>query len=158
MIDVEVAVTIRRPRRDVARIMFDPRYDSAWIGSARQVQPATSGPLRRGTKTALVSRLLGRRVADLREVVEHEPNRSVEMVAQPSGLRIRYELEGIPEGTIARIRAQCRPTGRWRFVVGALNPLLRRAVIRDLARLKTLLESGAWRQLTASPPRWERVG
>jgi|ERR1700721_1452143 hypothetical protein len=152
MIDVEVAVTIRRPRRDVAAVMFDPHYDTAWIGSALHVEPTTSGPLRCGTKITQVSRFLGRRVAELREVVEHVPDRSVEIVAQPCGLRIRYELEGIPEGTITRIRAQGRPTGSWRFVVGALNPLLRRAVIRDLVRLKALLESGAWRQLIPLPP------
>jgi hypothetical protein len=82
------------------------------------------------------------------------------MIARfPLGLRVRYELEGIPEGTIARIRAQGRPTGRLRFVVHAINPLLRRAVVRDLGRLKSLLESGAWRKLVlSSPTTWERVG
>jgi hypothetical protein len=150
MIDVEVAVTIRRPRRDVAAVMFNPRYDTAWIGGLLQVRPATPGPLRRGMKVALVSRVLGRRVADVREVVDHEPDRRVEMIAPvPFGLRIRYELEGIPEGTIARIHARGLPTGRLRFVVVAINPLLRRSVIRDLERLKSLVETGAWRRLAA---------
>jgi hypothetical protein len=158
MIDVEVAVTIRRPRRDVAAVMFNPRYDTAWIGGMLQVRPATPGPLRRGMKVALVSRVFGRRVADVREVVDHEPDRRVEMIAQvPFGLRIRYELEGIPEGTIARIRARGRPTGRLRFVVAAINPLLRWSVVRDLERLKMLLETGAWR-LLPSPASRERVG
>jgi hypothetical protein len=151
MIDVEVAVTIRQPRPDVAAVMFNPRYDSAWIGGVVQVRPATPGPLRHGTKIARVSRFLGRRVADIREVVEHVPDRCVEMVAHRFGLRIRYELEGIPEGTIARIRTRGGPAGRLRFVVRAINPLLRRAVIRDLGRLKSLLESGAWRRLRSSP-------
>jgi hypothetical protein len=150
MIDVEVAVTIRRPRRDVASIMFNPRYDTAWIGNVLQARSATPGPLRRGTKITFVSRFLGRRVADVREVVDHEPDRRVEMISRfPLGLRVRYELEGIPEGTIARIHAQGRPTGRLRFVTPALNPLLRWTVIRDLDRLKALLESGAWRRLGA---------
>src|ERR1700733_6668335 len=146
MIDVEVAVTIRRPRRDVAAVMFNPRYDTAWVGGVLQVRPATPGPLRRGMKVALVSRVLGRRVANVREVVDHEPDRRVEMIAPvPFGLRIRYDLEGIPEGTIARIRARGRPTGRLRFVEAAINPLLRWSVIRNLERLKALLETGAWR-------------
>jgi hypothetical protein len=152
MIDVEVAVTIRRPRSDVAAVMFDPRYDTVWIGGVLQVRPAPPGPLRLGTKIARVSRILGRRVADIREVVEHVPEHCVEMVAQfPSGLRIRYELEGIPEGTIARISARGSPTGRLRLIVPAINPLLRHAVIRDLARLKALLETGAWRRLATGP-------
>jgi hypothetical protein len=162
MIDVEVAVTIRRPRRDVAAVMFNPRYDTAWIGGMLQVRPATPGPLRRGMKVALVSRVLGRRVANVREVVDHEPDSRVEMIAPvPFGLRIRYDLEGIPEGTIARIRARGRPTGRLRFVGAAINPLLRWSVVRDLERLKVLLETGAWRRLAArlsSPAEPERAG
>ncbi|HTB47532.1 MAG TPA: SRPBCC family protein [Acetobacteraceae bacterium] len=162
MIDVEVAVTIRRPRRDVAAVMFNPRYDTAWIGGMLQVRPATPGPLRRGMKVALVSRVLGRRVANVREVVDHEPDRRVEMIAPvPFGLRIRYDLEGIPEGTIARIRARGRPTGRLRFVGAAINPLLRWSVVRDLERLKVLLETGAWRRRAArlsSPAEPERAG
>ena len=149
MIDVEVAVTIRRPRQDVAAVMFNPRYDRAWIGGVVQVRPATPGPLRRGSKIELVLRLLGRRIADIREVLDHEPDRRLEMFASAFDLRIRYDLEGIPEGTIARISARGRPTGALRFVMPALNPLLRWAVIRDLDRLKSLLESGAWRRLTA---------
>jgi hypothetical protein len=122
VIDVEVAVTIRRPRRDVAAVMFDPRYDTAWIGGMLQVRSATPGLLRRAMKVALVARVLGRRVADIREVVDHEPDRRVEMIARiPFGLRTRYELEGIPEGTIARIHARGRPTGRLRFVAAAIN-------------------------------------
>jgi hypothetical protein len=106
--------------------------------------------MRHGMQIERVSRFLGRRVADIREVVEHVPDRCVEMLTQfPLALRIRYELEGIPEGTIARIRAQGRPTGRLRFVMPALNPLLRASVIRDLDRLKALLETGAWRKLAA---------
>ncbi len=72
-------------------------------------------------------------MADVREVVEHVPNRRIEMIARAFDLRIRYELEGIPEGTIARISAQGRPTGRLRFVLPALNLLLGGAVSRDLA-------------------------
>jgi hypothetical protein len=147
MIDVEVAVTIRRPRQDVAAVMFNPRYDRAWIGNVVQVRPTTPGPLRRGSKIEFVLRFLGRRVADIREVLEHEPDRRLVMVARAFDLRIRYDLEGIPEGTIARISARGHPTGRLRFVMLALNPLLRWAVIRDLDRLKLLLESGAWRRL-----------
>ncbi|HVC60607.1 MAG TPA: hypothetical protein VND19_09640 [Acetobacteraceae bacterium] len=84
MIDVEVAVTIRRPRRDVAAVMFNPRYDTAWIGGVSRVRPSPPGP-----------------------------------------------------------------PGRWRFVVPAINPLHRRAVIRDLGRLKSLLPSGGWRGVAA---------
>lgn len=148
MIYAEVAVTVRRPRHDVALVMFNPRFDSAWIGGVSRARPSPPGPLQRGTKVARERRFLGRRVADSCEVIEHVPDRCVEMVTQsPFALRIRYELEGIPEGTIARIRAEGNTTSRLRFAVPAINRLLRFQVIRDLSRLKSLLESGAWRRV-----------
>jgi hypothetical protein len=146
MIYVEVAVTIRRPRSDVAAVMFNPRYDAAWIGAVVAAEPASSEPLRTGATVARITRFLGRRITQRREVVAHAPNRYVELTAAaPLNLRIRYELEGIPEGTIARVRAAGTPRGSLRFLARALTPLLRRAVVRDLGRLKTLLESGASR-------------
>jgi hypothetical protein len=148
MIDVDVAVTIRRPRQDVAAVMFDPKFDPAWIGGVKLVRPTPPGPLRHGSKVERVSRRLGRLVANAVEVVDHVPERSVEMTAlHPFDLRIRYELEGIPEGTITRIRARGTPTGRLRFIVLAINAVLRWGTLRDLDRLKALLESGTWRRL-----------
>lgn len=150
MIYAEVAVTIRRPRHDVAAVMFNPHYDPAWIGGVIQARPVVPGPLRRGVKIAWERRRLGRRIADVREVTDHVPERCVETIGDgPCHLRIRYELEGIPEGTIARVRAEGSPSGWLRYVVPAINVWLRRAVIRDLDRLKSLVESEAWRALAA---------
>jgi len=142
----EVAVTIRRSRAEVAAIMFDPGYDTAWIGRIRKSAGMTPGPIRLGMKITREWRWFGRNVAETTEVVEHVPDRSLAMTTQlPFGLRIRYALEGIPEGTIARIRAEGRTTGVLRFAARLLNVLLRSAVIRNLQRLKILLESGSWR-------------
>jgi hypothetical protein len=97
MIYAEVAITIRRSRRDVAAVMFNSRFDGAWVGGTTVVPGGLSGPLRRGARIARERRLLGRRIAELREVTEHVPDRCVEMAGpSPLGLRIRYELEGIP--------------------------------------------------------------
>lgn len=153
----EVAVTIRRSRAEVAAIMFDPGYDTAWVGRIRKSASMAPGPIRRGTKIVREWRWFGRNVAETTEVVEHVPDRSLAMTTQlPFGMRIRYALEGIPEGTIARIHAEGRTTGVLRFAAGVLNALLRSAVIRDLQRLKTLLESGAWR--SGGQPRGDVIG
>ncbi|HTW70992.1 MAG TPA: hypothetical protein VME47_13965, partial [Acetobacteraceae bacterium] len=93
----EVAVTIRRSRAEVAAVMFDPRYDTAWIGLVRKSAKLAPGPVRQGTKIAREWRWFGRNVADTAEVAEHVPDRSIVMTTQlPFGLRIRYALEGIP--------------------------------------------------------------
>ncbi|HUN39219.1 MAG TPA: SRPBCC family protein [Acetobacteraceae bacterium] len=142
----EVAVTIRRSRAEVAAVMFDPRYDTDWIGHIRGSAKMAPGPIRRGTQIAREWRWFGRTIAETTEVKEHVPDRSIAMTTQlPFGLRIRYTLEGIPEGTIVRIHAEGRTTGVFRFAARLLDALLRSAVIRDLHRLKALVESGALR-------------
>ena len=146
----EVAMTIRRTRAEVAAVMFDPRYDTAWIGLLRKSAGQAPGPIRQGSKIAREWRWLGRDVPETAEVTEHVPGRSLAMSTQlPFGLRIRYALEGIPEGTIARIHAEGCVTGALRFVARPLDALLRLAVTRDLERLKTLMESGTWRRWAA---------
>jgi len=145
-VGAEVAVTIRCPRRDVAAVMFNPRFDTAWIGGLRKSKASSPGPLRNGAKVVRSWRRFGRSLAETSEVVGHVPDRSLEMTTQlPFGLSIRYELEGIPEGTIARICVEGRVTGLLRFAAITFDQLLRSAVVRDLGRLKHLVESGAGR-------------
>lgn len=148
MIYAEVANTIRRPRIDVATVMFNRRFDSAWMGGAAKAPSKSDAPLRVGVPVQCRWHLLAGHLTALCEVTAFVPERSVDMAARsPPGWKIRYALEGIPEGTIARIRVEAAPTGVARFLVPAINPLLRQALIRDLDRLKALMESGAWRKL-----------
>lgn len=85
-----------------------------------------------------------RRCARVLELVDHVPERSMEVIGQrPCEQRLRYTLEGVPAGTIARIRACRRATGRIRLPAAIRNTLLRRAIIRDLDRLTWLVEAGA---------------
>jgi len=152
-IGAEVAITIRRPRPEVGRVMFDPRYDPVWIGTVRRSALAARGPMGAGTKINREWHWLGRTFADGGEVVEHVPDRSMAFTTQlPLDLRVRYELEGIPEGTIARVCVAGRATGMLRFGAAALSALLRWGVIRDLDRLKALLESGEWRRVHRPAP------
>jgi hypothetical protein len=87
----------------------------------------------------------GRRRTRLMEVVDHEAERRLIMTGvTPPGLHVHYVLEGIPEGTIARIRI-LHPPSRLRLLAPVLRARLRIAAVRDLRRLKLLLESGALR-------------
>jgi len=150
MVGAEVAVTIRRPRQDVAAVMFNPRCDAAWISGVRTARASVPGPLRRGTEVARRWRWFGRGLTETSQVVEHVADRSLEMSTElPFGLSIRYELEGIPEGTIARVRVAGRAEGLARLGARMLRRLMRFIIIRDLGRLKRLVESGAAGRLIA---------
>lgn len=147
-IQAGVAVTIRRSRADVAAVMFNPRYDADWVGDAATRPPRLSRSLQPGDQIPRGFRLLGYRLGALCDVVAHVPDHRLEMVGPPPlGLQIRYEFEGIPEGTIVRIWAQSAPPPRLRRLTPVLSALLRQAVRRDLGRLKALLESGGRRRL-----------
>jgi hypothetical protein len=146
MIQAEVAVTIRRPRPDVAAVMLNPRYDAGWLGKAGSMRPLPFRSLRQGDKVQRDFRLFAYRVRALCDVVAHVPGRCLEMAAPPpTRLRIRYEFEGIPEGTIVRVLAQSVPPRWLHWLEPLLSRLLRQAVRRDLGRLKALVESDAWR-------------
>jgi hypothetical protein len=157
MIAVEVAMTIRRPRHDVAAVMFNPRHDGAWMAGVAQVPPVQYADahgnawIRDGTRLEREFRTLtGRRTRHLM-VTEFDTDRAMTLVGEsPPGFLARYTLEGIPEGTIARIRTELRDGPRW--LQWPRAALLRRRIIHDLERLKDLVESNAlrgsdrWRQ------------
>jgi hypothetical protein len=146
MLAVEVAITIRRSRRDVGRVMFNPQYDPEWIGGILEVRRAEAGPLRRGSTLERISRCRWRNCVSVFHVVDHVPDRTLEFHAEPPlTQRIRYTLEGIPEGTIARIKAHRAAAGMLRLPAAIDSILLRHAIIRDLDRLKWLVEAGGIR-------------
>lgn len=140
---VEVAITIRCPRRDVARVMFDPRHDSQWIGGIVEVRRTETGPLRRGSAWDRISKSFRRRRVSTLRVEEIVPDRLLALRADtPGKSRIRYTLEGIPEGTIARIELWGGGGSGLRLPASLRGLLLRRSLAGDLDRLKWLVEAG----------------
>ena len=134
MLEVEVAVTIRRSRQEVAMVMFDPRHASAWMGDVRQAHKPARGALRHGDRLERFRH--GKRIM---EVVEHEAERRLILAGViPPGLRVHYILEGIPEGTIARIR-MLQPLSEGRL----FGPILRARLRNTVGRAARIVRSSA---------------
>lgn len=141
---VEVApqVLIRCDRPIVAAYMFNPLNDAEWTRNVMHVRVLTEAPVGRGTRVERVVRFLGRLFGYMYEVVDLQPERSMEMtVDQPFPMRIRYELEDAPDGTLARIRAAGDPGTFFRVAAPLLRIAVRRGIRQDLAALKSRLES-----------------
>jgi hypothetical protein len=148
MFQIEIATTIRKSRRDIARVIFDPLCDTAWAHQVLDVRPLAHGPLRAGTSIARVIRFLGRRYHDVMEVVHFVPGQYIEIVTQrPVAMRVRYSLEGIPEGAIVRVHATGSSTGLLRLISPVVRGLMRRRYRRSLRDLKVLMESNQFRSL-----------
>src|SRR4051794_21554025 len=127
--DVRVEVVILRARADVAAFMFDPKNDPIWTSGVLEVHSLTEGRLKVGTKVERVSRFLGRTFTYQYEVIVAEGDRVVVMnVEQPFPMRIRYELAGSPEGTVASIHAKGEASGFYRLAAPLLNRMVRRSI------------------------------
>jgi hypothetical protein len=143
-IDIQTQVVIRRSRAEVAAFMFDPRNDATWTTGVIECRPLTDGPLRAGSRVERVVKFLGRQFGYLYEVSAADADRFVQMhVTQPFPMQVRYELEDVPEGTLARIRAQGDATGFFRMAGPLMAPMVRRNITNDLELLKKHLEAKA---------------
>lgn len=141
-VDVRVEIVIARPRAAVASIMFDPKNDAAWTSGVKEVHPLTDGRLRAGSRVERKVHFLGRDFGYEYRVTSADDDRFVEMeVDKPFPMKIRYELEDAGGGTLARIHARGDASGFFRIGGPMLKWMVRRNIGKDLAGLKTLVES-----------------
>jgi hypothetical protein len=142
-VDVRPTVVIRRPREDVARFMFDPANDTRWTGGITDSRPAQPGPLVEGAVVERDARFLGRRFTYGYVVTAHEADRLVEMkVDRPFPMRVRYELEEHPDGTLAAIHSAGSPGRFFGWATPLMSRMVHKSIAADLDRLRDCLERG----------------
>ena len=140
-VDVRVETTIARPRAVVASVMFDPKNDAAWTSGVKEVHPRTEGRLKKGSLVERKVRFMRRDFGYEYYVVDADSDRFVEMeVDRPFPMQIRYELEDIAGGTVARIHARGDARGFFRIGGPLLGWMVRKNIVKDLAALKDLVE------------------
>jgi hypothetical protein len=141
-IDVKPAILIRRPRAEVAAVMFDPQNDARWTTGVVDCRPLTGGRLRAGSRVERVTRFLGRRFSYVYQATAADDDVSVDLeVNEPFPMRIRYELQDAAEGTLTSIRAQGDATGFFRLAGPLLARMVARNIGKDLEKLKALVEA-----------------
>ena len=142
--DVTVETRIDRSRDEVARVAMNPENDLEWIRALSSVRTLTEGPFGKGSQVERVASFLGKRIEYVNEVVEYEPPVRLVMrsVKAPFPMRVTYEFDEIPTGTLARIRAEGDAHGFYKLAERVLGGMVKRGIERDLAALKELLESG----------------
>jgi hypothetical protein len=141
---VEESAVIERPVAEVFALAADPTNDPLWASVVAEATQTSEGPLGVGTTFEQVLRLLGRRIEITFEVTEYEPNRRLHIGRFSGRLRSavgRRTFEPAPAGT----RVTFRGEGTSGLFLNLLEPLVtaaaRRAVRRDLANLKKVLEA-----------------
>ncbi len=146
-LEIRPGVTIRRPRREVAAVMLDPRHEASWLETFARVEADDHDPPRR-----LVRFLLRPRPIALR-VTGYDAERFVEWQAEePWPIFVRQDMESIPEGTLVRIRLRVMLSGLTRLFKPMVARRLRRSLIADLETLKGLVENSPHRGMAAARP------
>lgn len=151
-LNIRPGITVRRPRREVAVVMFDPRHEESWLDTFRR-DDANEEPIDPDAPHERLLRLpLRERVIPVR-VTARDAERFLEFQAEePFELLIRQELESIPEGTLVRIRVRIRLRGLGRLLKPLITWRLRRSLIADLTALKSIVENSPHRGIAAARP------
>jgi uncharacterized membrane protein len=143
-VDVETQIEIARPRSQVSDYAADPDNATSWYQNITSVEWRTPRPVAVGSRIAFVANFLGRRLAYTYEVREWVPGeRFVQSTAEgPFPMETTYTWEDAPGGgTRMRLRNRGQPSGFSRVVAPVMASAMRRANRKDLARLRTILES-----------------
>jgi uncharacterized protein YndB with AHSA1/START domain len=143
-VDVETEIEIDRPRAEVAAYASDPDNATSWYENIESVEWETTPPVTVGTRVVFTARFLGRRLAYTYEVRELTPGeRLVMSTAQgPFPMETTYTWEDTPTGgTRMTLRNRGEPSGFATVAGPMMARAIRRANRKDLARLKSTLES-----------------
>ncbi|MEU4605714.1 SRPBCC family protein [Kribbella sp. NPDC023972] len=143
-VDVLTEIVIDRPVHVVAEYVADPSNAPEWYANIESVQWQTEPGVAVGSRMDFVAHFLGRRIAYTYEIVEFVPDeRMVMRTAQgPFPMETSYQWSA-PDNrsTHMTLRNRGEPSGFAGVAAPLMSAAMRRANNKDLARLKSLLES-----------------
>jgi hypothetical protein len=143
MVDVSTEINIARPVAEVAAYTADPDNAPRWYDNIVRAEWRTDPPLRVGSVFAFVARFMGRTMAYDYEVVEFASERLVMRTSQgPFPMETSYLWSRRGDGTTdMTLRNRGEPARFSRVIAPFMAPAMRRANRKDLAKLKTILET-----------------
>ena len=142
-VDVESAIVINRPVSEVSRYAADPDRAPLWYVNIKSVEWVTPPPAQVGSRVAFVAHFLGRRLTYTYELVEFIPGVRLVMRTSegPFPMETTYTWESNVDGTTRMtLRNRGTPSGFSVWVAPLMAMAMRRAIRKDLVRLKKQLE------------------
>ena len=144
-VDVVTEITIGRPKGVVATYAADSSNAPVWYQNIKSVEWETAPPLQVGSRMAFVANFLGRRLAYSYEVIEFVPgDRLVMRTSQgPFPMETTYTWSAVGDGsTRMTLRNRGEPAGFSKLAAPFMAVAMRRANRKDLAQLRSIVESG----------------
>ena len=144
-VSVTAQTVIARPVAVVSAYAGDPGHAPDWYVNIRSVEWRTGPPLVVGSQLDFVAHFLGRRIAYTYEVTDLVPGERLVMeTAQgPFPMRTTYTWAAAGGGTSMTLANDGDPSGIARMAAPVMELAMRRAMTKDLARLKGILERQA---------------
>ena len=143
-VDVQTEIVIERPVDVVAAYAADPTNAPEWYANIDSVDWQTAPPPNVGSKMTFVARFLGRRLEYTYEIVElADDERLVMRTEGPFPMETAYTWAPAGAGsTRMTLRNRGEPSGFSKLMAPLMEPAVRRANRKDLAKLKQTLEAG----------------
>ena len=135
-VDVSTQIEIARPRAEVAAFAAAPENAMRWYENIKAVERLSA------RSVAFTAEFMGRRMSYTYEIAEDIPGERLVMRTSegPFPMETTYTWADSGGGTRMTLRNRGEPKGFSKLATPLLAVAMRRAVTRDLERLKQILE------------------
>jgi len=143
MVDVLTEINIKRPITVVSEYAMNPDHAPEWYVNIHSSEWKTTKPITIGSQIAFKAKFLGRELAYIYEIKEYEPGKKLVMrTAQgPFPMETTYTFQSLDENlTRMTLRNTGNPTGFSKVFSPFMATMMRKANMKDLKKIKSILE------------------
>jgi Polyketide cyclase / dehydrase and lipid transport len=142
MVDVITTILISSPSKVVAEYAFNPDNAPEWYVNIKSIEWRTPKPLAVGSRISFCAVFLGKKLSYTYEVKElSERILKMHTAEGPFPMETTYHMdEAGAHITRMTLRNRGNPGGFATLLTPFISPMMRRANVKDLNRLKRILE------------------
>ncbi len=143
MIKMEHSVVINRSIEEVFAFVTDVEKWPQWRAEVVEVKKSSEDPVGVGTTFSGVGRFLGRRLENINEVTQYEPNRKFgfKTTSGPVSMQFTDTFESVEGGTKVSLAMEGETGGFFKLAEPIMSRMVRRQFKNNYANLKDLLEA-----------------
>ena len=145
MIKMEQSIVINCPREQVFTFITNPENETKWQADLVESKFTTNGGVGIGAKGRDLRQFMGRPIETTWEVTEYQPSHKMafRVITGPIPFHGSYLFESVPGGTKFTFSAWAETKGISKLFDPIVNRMGQKQYERDLATLKTVLETQA---------------